>query len=161
MSKTHLLELSKEGLWRGATLQPATLADLRTRHALAVRVKAMPIFEGKAAIMPWPELPWLVEPEEHPVMMVLVAEVTMLEMRHMAEPEHEIPVAELEHETALAEVPEVPRLEVWDMSELERATTVAEMPEVPRLERTILSKEAPVVELEAIVSQLQLRASMP
>jgi hypothetical protein len=71
-------------------------------------------------------------------MMVLVAEVTMLEMRHMAEPEHEIPVAELEHETTLAEVPEV-----------------------PRLERTILSKEAPVVELEAIVSQLQLRASMP
>jgi hypothetical protein len=138
VSKTHLLELSKEGLWRGGTLQPATLADLRTRHALAVRVKAMPIFEGKAAIMPWPELPWLVEPEEHPVMMVLVAEVTMLEMRHMADPQHEIPVAELQHETALAEVPEV-----------------------PRLERTILSKEAPVVELEAIMAQVQLRASMP
>ena len=47
------------------------------------------------------------------------------------------------------------------MSELGRKTTVAEVPEVPRLERTILSKEAPVVELEAMVAQVQLRASMP
>jgi hypothetical protein len=66
VSKTHLLELSKEGLWRGATLQPATLADLRTRHALAVRVKAMPIFEAKAAIMPWPELPGWSNPKNIP-----------------------------------------------------------------------------------------------
>ena len=49
-------------------------------------------------------------------MMVPVAELAMLE-RHMAEPEHDIAVAELEHKTALAEMPEVSRLEPWDMSE--------------------------------------------
>ena len=70
-------------------------------------------------------------------MMVPVAELTMLE-RHIAEPEHDIAVAELEHQTALAEVPEV-----------------------PRLERTMLSKDATVVELEAMVAQVQLRAGMP
>jgi hypothetical protein len=69
--------------------------------------------------VPWPEPLWLVEPEEQPlVMMVLVAEVTMLEMRHMTEPEHEVAIAELEQQTALAEVPEVSRLEARDMSEL-------------------------------------------
>jgi hypothetical protein len=112
----------------------------------------MLIFEGKAAIVPRPELPWLVEPEEQPVMMVPVAELMMLEMRHMAEPEHEVAVAEFEQQTALAEVAEVSRLEVWDMSELECETTVAEVPEVPRLEGPRLSQEAPVVELEAMVS---------
>jgi hypothetical protein len=59
----------------------------------------------------------LFKPEEQPAMMVPVAELTMLE-RHMAEPEHDIAVAELEHQTALAEVPEVSRLEPWDVSEL-------------------------------------------
>jgi hypothetical protein len=49
---------------------------------------------------------------------VPVAEVTMFE-RHMTEPEHEVAIAELEHQTASAEVPEMPRLEVWAMSELE------------------------------------------
>ena len=80
-------------------------------------MNATPIFKGEATIVPEP--PWLVEAEEQPVMMVPVAEVAMLEMRHMAEPEHDIAVAELEHQTALAEVPEVSRLEPWDMSELE------------------------------------------
>ena len=93
-------------------------------------------------------------------MMVPVTELTMLE-RHMAEPEHNIAVAELEHQTALAEVPEVSRLEPWNMSELGSKTTVAEVPEVPRLERTMLSKDATVVELEAMVAQVQLRASVP
>jgi hypothetical protein len=34
---------------------------------------------------------------------------------------------------------------------------VAEVPEVPRLEGTMLSNEATVVELEAMLSQVQLR----
>ena len=46
-----------------------------------------------------------------------MAEVTMFEP-HMTEPEHEVAIAELEHQTAEAEEPEVPRLEPWDMSEL-------------------------------------------
>lgn len=121
----------------------------------------MPIFKGKAAIVPRPELPWLVQPEEQPVMMAASAEVMMLKMWHMAEPEHEVAVAELEHETALAEVTEVSRLEVWDMSELECEATMAEVPEMPRLERPRPSKEATVVELAAMVSQVELRASVP
>jgi hypothetical protein len=87
----------------------------------------MPIFEGKAAIVPRPEPPWLVKPEEQPLVTMPVAEVTMLEMRHMAEPQHEIPVAELEHETALAEVT---RFELWSMSEPERKAMAVEVPEV-------------------------------
>jgi hypothetical protein len=63
VSKTHLLDLSKEGLWRRAALQPATLAALRTPHALAVPMNATPIFEGNAAIVPRTERPSLVEPE--------------------------------------------------------------------------------------------------
>jgi hypothetical protein len=82
-------------------------------------------------------------------------------MRHMTEPEHKIAVAELEHQTALAEVPEVPRLEAWGMSELECETTVVEVPEVPRHERAMLSEDATVVELEARVSHVQLRPSVP
>ena len=159
-SEAHPLELFKEGFWRRAAGQPAILAGLRTRHALAVPVKATSIFESKAAIVPRPELPWLIEPEEQPVMMVPVAEVTMFE-RHMTEPEHEVAIAELEHQTALAEVPEISRLEPWDVSELGRKTTVAEVPEVARLERTMLSKDATVVDLEAMLSQVQLRAGMP
>ena len=134
VSKAHLLELFKEGFWRRAAVLPATLAALRTRHALAVPMNAMPIFKGRATIVPRPEPPWLVKPEEQPVMMVPLAEVTMLETRHMIEPEHEVAIAELEHQTALAEVPEV-----------------------PRLERTMLSKHATMVELEAMVSQVELR----
>jgi hypothetical protein len=99
-------------------VQPATLAALCTRHALAVRVKATPIVEGEAAIVPRPEPPWPIQPEEQTRMMVPVAEVTMLETRHRTKTEHEVAIAELEHQTALAEVPEVPRLEPWDMSEL-------------------------------------------
>ena len=60
--KAHLLELLKEGFWRRAVVQPATLAALG--HGLAVRLKAMPIFEDKAAMVPRPELPWQVEPKE-------------------------------------------------------------------------------------------------
>ena len=67
-------------------------------------MNATPIFEGKAAIVPTPETPWLVEAEVEPIMMMPAAEVAMLEMRHVTQPEHEIAVAELEHETALAEV---------------------------------------------------------
>jgi hypothetical protein len=40
-------------------------------------------------------------------------------------------------------------------------TTVVEVPEVPRLERTMLSKDATVVELEAVVAQVQLRPGVP
>jgi hypothetical protein len=123
-------------------------------------MNATPIFKGKAAIVPRPEPTWLIEPEEQTGMMVPVAEVTMFE-RHMTEPEHEVASAELEHQTALAEVAEMSRLEPWDMSELGRKTTVAEVPEVTRLERTMLSKDATVVELEAMVAQVQLRASVP
>ena len=101
-------------------------------------MNATPIFEGKAAIVPRPEPPWLIEPEEQPAMMVPGAEVTMFE-RRMTEPEHEVAVAELEHQTALAEVAEVSRLEPWDVPELGRKTRVAEVPEVTRLERTMLS----------------------
>jgi hypothetical protein len=114
-------------------------------------MNATPILEGKAAIMPPPEPPWLIEPEEQAGMLVPVAEVTMFE-RHMTEPEHDIAIAELEHQPALAEVPEVSRLEPWEMSEV---------PEVPRLERTILSKDATVVELEPVMSQVQLRRGVP
>jgi hypothetical protein len=53
------------------------------------------------------------------VITVPVAEVVMLEMRHMAELEHEVAVAKLEHESALAKVTEASRLEVRDISELE------------------------------------------
>jgi hypothetical protein len=93
-------------------------------------------------------------------MMVPMAEVTMFE-RQMTEPEHEVAVAGLEHQTALAEVPEVSRLEPWDMSELGWKTTVAEVPEVPWLERPRLPNEPTVVELESVVSQVQLRPSVP
>ena len=76
----------------------------------------MPSVKSKAAIVPPPEPPWLVEPEEQPVMRVPMAEVMVLEKRHMTEPEHKVAVAELQHqprmpETRVAEVPEVPRLE--------------------------------------------------
>jgi hypothetical protein len=64
---------------------------------VAVPGKFTTISEPKAAIEPRPELPWLVEPEEQLVMMVPAAEVTMLETRHMTEPEHDIAVAELQH----------------------------------------------------------------
>jgi hypothetical protein len=87
--------------------------------------------------VPRPEPPWLIEPKEQTGMMVPVAEVTMFE-RHMTEPEHEVAIAKLEHQTALAEVPEV-----------------------TRLERPRLSKEATVVELEPVVSQVHLRPSVP
>jgi hypothetical protein len=114
----------------------------------------------KAAIVPRPEPPWLIEPEEQTGMMVPVAEVTMLE-RHMTEPEHDIAIAELKHQTALAEVPEMSQLEPWDVSEPGRKTTVAEVPEVTRLERTMFSEDATVVELEGMLSQVQPRAGMP
>jgi hypothetical protein len=100
-------------------------------------MKATPILEGKAAIVPPPEPLCLIEPKEQTGMTVPVAEVTMFE-RHMTEPEHEVAIAELEHQTTLAEVPEM-----------------------TRLERTMLSKDATVVELEAMVAQVQLRASVP
>jgi hypothetical protein len=117
VSKPHLLELLEYGFWRWATAQSATLTALQTRHALAVLMNATPILEGKAVIVPPPEPPWLFEPEEQAGMMVPAAEVTMFE-RHMTEPEHDITIAELEHQTALGEVPEVSRLEPRDMTEL-------------------------------------------
>ena len=69
-------------------------------------------------MVPRSEVPWLVEPQEQTAMMVPVAEVMMLETWDVAEPEHEVAIAELEQKTALAEVMEVSRLEPWDMSEL-------------------------------------------
>ena len=71
--------------------------------------KLTPILKGRATIVARPVAPWLIEPEEQTGMMVPVAEVTMFEW-HMTEPEHGGAVAELEHETALAKVPEVSRL---------------------------------------------------
>jgi hypothetical protein len=123
-------------------------------------MNATPIFKGRATIVPGPEPPWLIEPEEQPVMMVPAAELTMLE-RRMAEPEHDIAIAKFEHQTALAEVPEVSRLELWDMSKPECETTVVEVPEVPRLERPSLPKAATVVELETMLSKVQFRGSVP
>jgi hypothetical protein len=70
-------------------------------------------------------------------------------------------MSKLRRETMVGEVPEVSRPELWDMFELERESTVGEVPEVPRLERTMLSKDATVVELEAMVSQMQLRPGVP
>jgi hypothetical protein len=132
VSKAHLLELSKEGFWRCAALQRVTLAAMRTRHALAERVNGTPIFKGKAAIVPRPEPPRAIKPEEHlAVMVCLAAKVMVLKMRHMAERDHDVAVAELEHEPALAELTEGSRLEVWGMSELGCKITVAEVPEVP------------------------------
>jgi hypothetical protein len=87
----------------------------------------MPTFKSKAAKVPRPELPWQVEPEEQP--MVPAAEATVLEMRHMTEPEHHVAVAKLEHQTALAKVTEVSRLEPWGLSELACKTTVVEVPQ--------------------------------
>jgi hypothetical protein len=118
VSKAHLLELFKESFWRCVAVQSTTLAALRAPHAVALPLKARPIFEGKLAMVPRPEPPWLIEPEEQTGMMVPVAEVAMFKRHHMTEPEHDVAVAKLEHETALAEVPEVSRLEPWDMSEL-------------------------------------------
>jgi hypothetical protein len=138
VSKAHLLELSEEGFWRHAAVQPATLAAFRTRLALAeVLRKLVPIIEYKAAIVPRSEVPWLVESEEQPVMTVPVAKALVLEIRRVAELEHNVPVAEHKHETAVAEVTEVPRLEG------------------PRL-----PKEATMLKLGVTVSQVQLRASV-
>jgi hypothetical protein len=64
VSKAHLLELIKEPFWRRAEVLPATLAALRTWHALVVRLMATPVLEGKAAIVPRPERMLQVEPEE-------------------------------------------------------------------------------------------------
>jgi hypothetical protein len=93
-------------------------------------VKATAIFDGEVAIVPRPELPWRLEPEEQTAMMTRVAEVTVLE-RHVAEPEHDVAVAELEHQPALAEVTEVSRLEVSDIFELGCKTVLAEVSEAP------------------------------
>ena len=89
-----------------------------------MRVRTTPILEGEAAV-PRPELPW---PEEEPLMMALVAEVMTLETRLLTRLEHEGPVVELEHETALAEVT---KLEAWGMSGPGCESTVVEVPEVP------------------------------
>jgi hypothetical protein len=55
--------------------------------------RLMPIFEGKAAIVPRPKRPKLIKPEEWPLMLRPVAEVIRLEKRYRGEPEHEIAVA--------------------------------------------------------------------
>jgi hypothetical protein len=130
-------------------VKSVTLPALSTRNALAVSGKLTPILPGKAAVVPRPELPWLAKPEEQPAVMALATKMMMLKMRHMTEPEHEVAVAELEHQTALAEMTEVPRPEVWSTSE------------VPRSERPRLCKKTIVVELEALVSQVQIRPSVP
>jgi hypothetical protein len=129
--KPHRLELLEEGFWRRAVGQASPVAALETRYAPAMAWILMPIFEVKAAIGPRPELPWQVQPEEERVMMALVAEVTVLEMRHIAEPEHEVAVAELEYQPRPPEVPEVPPLEVWGMPELQCKTRVVEVSKAP------------------------------
>jgi len=140
-------------------MHSTSLATLRTRHALALPLKAKPISEGKLVIVPWPEPRWLVEPEEQPVLLVPVAELTVLEMPHVPEPEHDVAVGKLQHQPGL---PEVSRLKPWRMPELEPKTTALGVPEVPRLERPRLANEAPaVVQLEALVSQVQLRRGVP
>jgi hypothetical protein len=92
-----------------------------------VRVRTTPIFEGKAAV-PRPELPWQAGPQEEPLMMALPAEVMTLETRLLTRLEHEGPVVELEHETALAEVT---KLEAWGMSRPGCESPVVKVPEVP------------------------------
>lgn len=158
MPEPELLELSEEGFWRRAAVQPATRTAL-TRHALAVPEKLTPIFKGKAAIVPRPEVRWLVEPEERPLMPV--TEGMTLEWRQIAEPEHEVARPEPEHDAALAELTEVPRPGVWKAFELERETAVAKVLEAPQYERSRLLKKAAAAKLEAIVSQVQLRGGVP
>jgi hypothetical protein len=160
VSKAHLLELFQEGSRRRAVVQPAIMAAMRTRQALAEPMRATPIFEGRATIVPRREPPWLVEPEDQPVMMVPVAEVMMLETRHMTEPEHDIAVAELQHQPSLPEVSEVARLEAWGVPELEWRTTVAKCPKGRDLNGRDFPTP-PVVELQALVSQVQLRRGVP
>jgi hypothetical protein len=51
-------------------VQPATFAALQLGRGLAASFKTTPALNGKAAIVPPPEPPWLVEAEEQPIMMM-------------------------------------------------------------------------------------------
>jgi hypothetical protein len=98
---------------------------------------------------------WAATPEAEPV---------GLEVRDVPEPESETPV--VPEPALVAEVTEMPRLEVWDMSELEHeAIVIAEFEhEAPVAEVTEVSRlaeKATVVEIEAMVPQVHLRAGVP
>lgn len=141
VTEPKLFELFQNGLRRHATV--SAMRDLlETRKAMLEalevlrRVVSMHA-ESKAAVVPWLQVPRLPEPEDQASMAMPVAEVVALEARHMAELEHEIPVAELEHEASVAEAIEVPRLEVLRPPD-----------------------EAAAVELEAIVRPVKLCASV-
>ena len=109
--------------------------------------------------MPRLKMPRLAELEEWAAMPE--AERMGLEVRDMAEPECETSV--VAEPTLVAEATEMPRLEVWDMSELEYEAFVItefehEAPVAKVTEVSRLAEEATVVELEAMVPQVQLRA---
>jgi hypothetical protein len=75
----------------------------------------------------------------------------------MAEFEHEVAVAKLEHESALAEALEVPRPDIQMLSEaakLEHESALAEAMEVPRRKIPMLSE----AELEAMMRPMELDA---
>jgi hypothetical protein len=105
MPKIHLLEPSEASFWRRRAVQPATLAGLGTRDAIA-EVPEMPqrrVFENKAAVVPPPLLPRAIEPKEEAALAVSMSEAARLERKHMTEFEHSVPVTEPAHETSVAE----------------------------------------------------------
>ena len=111
-----MLEPFEDSFWRRSAVQPANLAVLRTRDALAevpgVPGKVVSVFESKATVVPRPEVPRAIKPEHEPGLAESLPEAVRLEVSDMTELKDKIPIAELEHQTAVAEVPEVPRLEV-------------------------------------------------
>jgi hypothetical protein len=74
---------------------------------------------------------------------------------HRCELEHDIALAEFEHEAALSKVAKTSWLAKCDMPELENEIPVVEATEGPWFETLRLRKEAAVVEIKAMLSQLQ------
>ena len=140
VTESKLFELFQNGLRRRPTvnaMRGVLETPRRLLEALEVlrRVVSMHA-ESKAAMVPRVQVPRLHEPEDQAAMTMTVAEVAALEARHVAELKHEIAVAELEHEAS-------------------------EVTEVAWLEVPMLSNQAPVVELEAMVRPMKLRACLP
>jgi hypothetical protein len=111
--------------------------------------------KGEAATVPRRKGSRVAEFEESAAMPE--AERMGLEVRNMPELESKTPA--IAEPTLVAEVTEMPRLEVWDMSELkyeafvvaefEHEAPVAEVTEGQRLEVAVLPEEAAMVELKA------------
>lgn len=142
VSEPELFEPSQNGLRRHATVK-ATRSVLESRKAMLEAVEALRRVasmhaESKAAVVPRRQVPRLPEPKDQAAMAMPVAEQVALEARNMAEPEPEIADAELEYEPSVAEVTEVPRLEL-----------------------PMLPKETASVELEAMVRPVKFCAGVP